>query len=112
MESKVYQGQSFLDKVIEMTGSVDNVFAMAVENNVSITDTLAIGTVLTYTGVVTPTIVSLFSDSNRCATALTQQNYELIVADDGIGAMVVEDSFIVADDGIGAMVIENTFIIE
>jgi hypothetical protein len=38
MESKVYQGQSFLDKVIEMTGSVDNAFGMAIENNVSITD--------------------------------------------------------------------------
>lgn len=95
MESKVHQGQSFLDKVIEMTGSVDNAFAMALENNVSITDTLAIGTILTYSGAVTKSISSLFNDNNRCASAITKQNHELIVADEGIGAMVIEDSFIV-----------------
>lgn len=95
MESKVHQGQSFLDKVIEMTGSVDNAFAMALENNVSITDALAIGTVLTYSGVVTKSVSSLFGDSNRCATAITKQNHELIVADEGIGAMVIEDTFII-----------------
>ncbi|MEY4902575.1 MAG: hypothetical protein RLZZ292_390 [Bacteroidota bacterium] len=95
MESKVYQGQSFLDKVIEMTGSVDNAFAMAVENNRSITDTLAIGTILTYSGAVTKSITSLFNENNRCATALTKQNQELIIPDEGIGAMVIEDTFII-----------------
>lgn len=95
MESKVHQGQSFLDKVIEMTGSVDNVFAMALENNVSITDSLAIGTLLTYSGSVTKSISTLFNDINRCATAITKQTHELIVADDGIGAMVIENNFIV-----------------
>lgn len=95
MESKVHQGQSFLDKVIEMTGSVDNAFAMALENNVSITDSLAIGTLLTYSGAVTKSISTLFNDSNRCATAITKQNHELIVADDGIGAMVIENTFII-----------------
>lgn len=95
MESKVHQGQSFLDKVIEMTGSLDNAFAMALENNVSITDTLAIGTILTYSGAVTKSISSLFNDKNRCASAITQQNHELIVADEGIGAMIIEDTFII-----------------
>jgi hypothetical protein len=95
MESKVYQGQSFLDKVIEMTGSVDNAFGMAIENNVSITDSLAIGTILTYSGTITKSISSLFKDSNRCATAITKQNHELIVADEGIGAMIIENTFIV-----------------
>ena len=95
MKSKVYQGQSFLDKVIEMTGSVDNAFAMALENNVSITDALAIGTLLTYSGAVTKSISVLFNDYNRCATALTNQNYELIVPDDGSGAMIIEDTFII-----------------
>lgn len=95
MESKVYQGQSFLDKVIEMTGSVDNAFAMALENNVSITDSLAIGTPLTYSGAITKSISSLFKDSSRCATAITKQNHELIVADEGIGAMIIENTFIV-----------------
>ncbi|RTY71566.1 hypothetical protein [Flavobacterium sp. LB2P53] len=95
MESKVYQGQSFLDKVIEMTGSADNAFAMALENNVSITDSLAIGTLLTYSGTVIKSISSLFNDNNRCATAITKQNHELIVADEGIGAMIIENTFII-----------------
>lgn len=96
MESKVYQGQSFSDKTVEATGSIENVVLFSIENNVSITDTLAIGTLLTYSGAVTKSISSLFDDSNRCATAITKQNHELIVADEGIGAMVIEQTFIVA----------------
>lgn len=95
MESKVYQGQSLCDKVIEITGSIENVFTMALENNVSITDSLAIGTKLNYSGLVTKSIASLFNDENRCATAITKQNHELIVADEGIGAMIIESTFIV-----------------
>lgn len=95
MESKVYQGQSLSDKALEVTGSIENVFALALENNVSITDPLAIGTLLKYTGAVTKSIASLFNDNNRCATAITNQTNELIVADDGIGAMIIEDTFIV-----------------
>jgi len=95
MESKVHQGQSLSDKTIEMTGSIENVFALALENNVSITDSLAIGTILTYSGAVTKSISFLFNDNNRFATAITNQNHELIVADEGIGAMIIEDSFIV-----------------
>lgn len=95
MESKVYQGQNLSDKAVEMTGSIENVFALALENNVSITDPLAIGTLLKYSGAVTKSIASLFDDKNRCATAITQQNHELIVADEGIGAMIIESTFIV-----------------
>ena len=95
MESKVYQGQSFSDKTVEMTGSIENVVLMAIENNVPITDSLAVGSFLTFSGAVTKSISSLFNDSNRCATAITKQNRELIVADDGIGAMVIENTFII-----------------
>lgn len=95
MESKVYQGQSFSDKTVEMTGSIDNVVALSLENNVSITDPLAIGTTLIYSGNIIKSINSLFNDANRCATGITAQNHELIVADEGIGAMIIENSFIV-----------------
>lgn len=95
MESKVYQGQSLCDKAVEITGSIENVFALALENNRSITDPLAIGTLLKYSGAVTKPIASLFDDTNRCATAITNQNHELIVADEGIGAMIIESTFIV-----------------
>lgn len=95
METKVYQGQSFCDKVIEATGSIENVFAMALENNVSITEPLAIGTKLKYSGLVKKSISFLFNDDNRCATGTTNQNYELIIPDEGIGAMIIESTFIV-----------------
>jgi len=95
MESKVYQGQSFLDKTIEMTGSIENVFLMSLENNVSITDSLEIGFGLKYTGKQTKIITDLFDDNNRCATKITDSDFAVIVPDDGIGAMIIEDTFIV-----------------
>ncbi|WP_281233513.1 hypothetical protein [Flavobacterium gelatinilyticum] len=95
MADKVYQGQSFLDKTIEMTGSIDNVFLMALENNRSITDNLSIGEDLKFTGKRTSVITELFTNLNRCATKLTNSDYQFIIADDGIGAMIIESTFIV-----------------
>lgn len=95
MESKVYQGQSFFDKTIELTGSIENVIAMALENNASITESLIVGSDLKFTGKQFKTITDLFGNSNRCATQITDKNYEVIVADDGIGAMIIENTFIV-----------------
>lgn len=95
MESKVYQGQSFLDKTIELTGSIDNVFVLALENGVSISDNLTVGTSLKYTGKQLKTITDLFGDNNRCATKITDSNLSVVVPDDGIGAMIIEDTFIV-----------------
>ena len=76
MESKVYQGQSFSDKTVETTGAIENVVLFSIENNLSITDPLAIGTLLKYSGAVTKSIASLFDDKNRCATAITNQNHD------------------------------------
>lgn len=95
MESKVYQGQSFLDKTIEMTGSIENVFSLALENNVSITDLLVTGEKLTYSGKIIKSIGALFSDRNRCATQITAQDYTIVIPDEGVGAMTIEDTFII-----------------
>lgn len=94
MSNKVYAGQSFLDKVIEITGSVENAFSMAILNGVSITDPVVVGTELNASIVTVKGIVVLF-EYNRPATAITNQNHELIVADEGIGAMIIENTFIV-----------------
>jgi hypothetical protein len=90
-----YQGQSFIDKVLENTGSIENVFQMALLNDISITDDLSIGMELKISEATNKRIVELFGEFNRPATALTNQNYELIVPDDGIGAMIIENTFIV-----------------
>lgn len=95
MKNKVHQGQSFLDKTIEMTGAVEYVFALALENNLSITTALPVGTALRYSGSTVQTITELFGATNRCASGITNQNHELVVADEGIGAMIIENTFIV-----------------
>lgn len=95
METKVYQGQSFIDKVIESTGSIENVFAMALENNVSITDSFEIGTKLIYTGPTIKSIAMLFTDNYRCATAIPRNDFDPVGSDIGIGKMRIEKTFIV-----------------
>ncbi len=95
MDSKVYQGQNLSDKAIEMTGTIDTVFALALENSLSITDALSIGTVLNYSGRVIKPIASLFGNNNRCATGITTEQNTFIIPDDGIGAMIIEETLIV-----------------
>ncbi|BFM42667.1 hypothetical protein CFS9_13080 [Flavobacterium sp. CFS9] len=95
MESSIYQGQSLLDKTVEMTGTIDNIFEMSLENNLSITDNLKIGDTLKYPGKQLKVITDLFNNKNRCATMVTEKDFEVIIIDDGIGAMVIEKTFIV-----------------
>lgn len=45
--SKVLQGQSFLDKVLELSGSIEQCMVMALINNKSITSDLAINEQIT-----------------------------------------------------------------
>ena len=91
----IYQGQSFFDKVIETTGNIENAFQMAVLNGISLTEDLPIGMELKISEVTNKRIVGLFNEYNRPATAITNQNHELIVPDEGIGAMIIESTFIV-----------------
>ncbi len=76
----VYQGQSFLDKVIECTGDISNAFAMARQNGImDITATLEVGTALKSPTPTRPGIVELFGHKNRPATALAieEEDYSL-----------------------------------
>lgn len=90
--NKVYQGQSFLDKTIELTGSVENAFAMALLNGMSITDDLEIGTILKSTPVTNRIVTELFNKNNRPASAISLANEQI---DDGINFMEIEEDFIV-----------------
>ena len=100
---KVEQGQSFLDKVIEQTGSLDNAFEMALLNNLSLTDGLQIGSELSTAGTVKRGIVSLFGKNNKPATALAISRRSVFIDDleeqelsSGIGFMIIETNFEVA----------------
>jgi translation initiation factor 2 beta subunit (eIF-2beta)/eIF-5 len=91
---KVYQGQSFLDKVLETTGSIDNAFAMAILNGMSITDDVVVGQELKATGVTLKSVVSIFNDKKRPATAITMEQLQEIESK-GIGYMRIGTTFIV-----------------
>ncbi len=90
----VHQGQSFLDKVIELTGNVDNTFEMALSNGRSITDNLEIGTELSSISTIDKKVASLFNNQHRPATALSfvLQNE---IDNQGIGQMEISYNFIV-----------------
>jgi hypothetical protein len=95
MNSKiVHQGQSFLDKVLETTGSIENAFEMALLNNMSITDDVAIGQELKVSNVTLKSIVSIFNKNKRPATAITMEQMQEI-ENDGIGYMRIGSTFIV-----------------
>jgi hypothetical protein len=90
----VYQGQSFLDKVLETTGSIENAFEMALLNGLSITEDVAIGVNLKSSEVNKPNTASFFNEFNKPATALTQEQLKEI-ENKGIGHMRIETTFIV-----------------
>lgn len=92
--AKVYQGQSFLDKVIETTGNIENGFKMSILNGVSITDDVVIGQELKTTGVTLKSVVSIFNDNKRPATAITMEQMQEIESK-GIGYMRIGSTFIV-----------------
>jgi len=68
-DKKVYQGQSFLDKVLETTGSIENAFEMAFLNGVSITDDIDTGQEVAATVVTNKFIKANFNEKSRPATA-------------------------------------------
>ena len=95
MKNKVYAGQNFCDKVVENTGSIENVVAMAIANNTSITQELVVNSELKVTPVTNKQVVALFFELKKPATALSNRNFEIVVPDGGIGAMIIESTFIV-----------------
>jgi hypothetical protein len=90
----VYSGQSFLDKVLETTGSIENAFEMTLLNEFSITDDLAVGTELKISKITNKSIANYFDESNRPASALTTTQL-LGLESLGIGSMIIETNFIV-----------------
>lgn len=92
--SKIYQGQSFLDKVIECTGSIENAFEMALLNGISVTDDVVIGQELKPSTITNNLIFGFFGNLNRPATMITNEQIAAI-ENSGIGAMIIGTDFIV-----------------
>jgi hypothetical protein len=88
--SKVLQGQSFINKVLEQTGSVENAMDMALLNNVSITDNVTIGMEFIPTPTTDQTVVNYFLEK-KPANGITIS--EEIMPLSGIGFMNIESTF-------------------
>lgn len=88
--SKVLQGQSFINKVLELTGSIENAMDMAVLNNVSITDNVTIGKEFITTPTTDQTVVNYFLEK-KPANGIAIS--EAIMPLSGIGFMNIESTF-------------------
>lgn len=90
----IYQGQSLLDKTLEMTGDVEQSFATALLNGVSITESFAIGTAVLLPEIKRKSIVGMFNAKNRPATEFLNDSYDFNKSL-GIGTMAISTNFIV-----------------
>lgn len=94
MNNSVQSGQNFIDKVLEITGSDENAFAMALANNRSITDAVIVGQEFIKTQVTRIGIAELFSNNNRPITGfISTLDFEGELT--GIGRMMIGTNFII-----------------
>ena len=91
----VFVGQNFLNKVVELTGSIDNAFEVAIINNLSLTDNLIIGTELKSTPITNKAIFNFFDHDNKPTTSLTVNEIAQFLLDPGIDEMIIETNFMI-----------------
>ncbi len=92
--SKIKQGQSFLDKVTQLTGSYENALEMAILNNVGLTDDAFIEQEYQASKITNYGVVGFYKAHGEPATnTLLAQNE--VPKDFGIGEMQIETTFIV-----------------
>ncbi|MDM1548700.1 hypothetical protein HX096_12635 [Empedobacter falsenii] len=92
--SKVQQGQNFIDKTLELTGSIESLVLMAILNNRSITDDVKIGDEITGTEILKYGIVEGLNIQEP-ATKIANEISQVIPEDFGIGEMAIETTFII-----------------
>ena len=95
---KVMAGQSLSDIAVQEDGNIEAVFDWALKNGKSITEKLTPGETLVPPNSTLkdkPLSEYFKGVQKKIATGITNQNHELIVADEGIGAMIIESTFIV-----------------
>lgn len=90
--TKVRQGQSFFDVVIESTGDITNAFEMALVNNISVTDIVFNQMDLIVAGTEKRAITQLFLH-DKVATEYTSE--QIVPNTEGIGYWLINIDFIV-----------------
>ncbi|WP_165020141.1 hypothetical protein [Dysgonomonas sp. ZJ279] len=92
METIVLEGQSLFDVAIQECGSVEGAFALAVANNVSISNELPSSESLTKTAITAKRVVDYYNQKElKPATWSTAKEAKLT----GIGYMTIEENFTV-----------------
>jgi hypothetical protein len=67
-----YSGQSFLDKIVECTGDIENAWDMTFLNARILTDKLEIGKALKKSEITDYDVVAFFTEKNRPATFIAR----------------------------------------
>ncbi len=101
----VKQGQTFLDKVTQLTGSYENALEMAFLNGVSITEDssqdqramykkiFVIGKEIKVSSITNKRVVSFFNPKNEPATAIVYAKKKTTLEEIGIGFMIIGSNF-------------------
>ncbi len=88
--SKILQGQSFFNKVLEQTGDLENSIEMALLNNISITEDVVIGDRLTSASITNNYVADYFSERKPANKTLKA---DVLTPTNGIGYMKIETTF-------------------
>lgn len=97
----IKQGQSFLDKVTQLTGSYENALEMAILNSLSVTDEQSsvtktpfeIGKEIKVSKITNKRVVAFFNLKNEPATAIIYPKMTKLVSETGIGFMAIGSNF-------------------
>jgi hypothetical protein len=88
---QVKQGQSFFDIVLEGTGDMANILSMAIENGVSLTESLNIGHEIKPIGEIKKEFTILLTGRFAPATMITDNS--IVAPPGGIGYMQIGSTF-------------------
>lgn len=94
----IISGQSLCDVSVQEDGNIETIFEWALKNDKSITDKLSPGEKLVSpnSDLKNVALSDYFTGiQKKVSTGLTNENTAIVIPDDGIGAMIIEDTFII-----------------
>lgn len=97
MNTTVKNGQSLFDIALQMCGSAESAFELALMNGLALSDELVNGQVLEVPAVAEKQIVQQYAVDNVFpATAITADQYNETIEGEGIGFWGIEFDFIIS----------------
>ena len=102
MQVEVLHNQSLLDLALQHTGTIESIFELAMLNNLSITDDVVAGKVLTIpteTFTNNDILTYYIAKKIKPATAFTQEDKIISERQEGISIWAINLDFVVSHDG-------------